>query len=417
MEKKTMGSFIAALRRAKGMTQRELAERLNVSDKTVSRWERDEGYPDLSLIPVIAEIFGVTSDELLRGQRSSTKTSSDEEVQDSAPKKGAKELKMLQSKMVASFRSRSILAMGISALGVIVAAVCNTGFNRGPLGFFIGLVFFIASVVIEAVAINASLSKDYEDVDDGRLRNTTIRFSELTFGAILVMLMFCLPLAVMVPDTYMGLTGGSWLAYGGLFSLIALFICFVVVHVLNASLVRKGTLVLSFEEKDRFFKVHRLNSRFCLVVLLVVLVTAIIHYRALDTSDLSNYMRGRTFNDIESFVAYMEQDIPDPNIGDVTYYNYGEYGDVITEEQNFTQSLYDSEGNETVTFVLRNRDVATWTYNTVGGSVLPITVYTYEDRNEGTFVLARRNMMFVSIYIIEALLLAFAYYILRKRID
>ena len=69
MEKKTMGSFIAALRRANGMTQRELAERLNVSDKSVSRWECDDGYPDLSLIPVIAEIFGVTADELLRGER------------------------------------------------------------------------------------------------------------------------------------------------------------------------------------------------------------------------------------------------------------------------------------------------------------------------------------------------------------
>ena len=64
MEKKTMGSFLAALRRANGMTQKELAERLNVSDKSVSRWERDDGAPDLALIPVIAEVFGVTCDEL-----------------------------------------------------------------------------------------------------------------------------------------------------------------------------------------------------------------------------------------------------------------------------------------------------------------------------------------------------------------
>ena len=69
MEKKTIGAFISALRRANGMTQRELGERLFVSDKTVSRWERDECTPDLSLIPVIADIFGVTSDELLRGER------------------------------------------------------------------------------------------------------------------------------------------------------------------------------------------------------------------------------------------------------------------------------------------------------------------------------------------------------------
>ena len=71
MEKRSIGGFIAALRKANGMTQKDLAERLNVSDKTVSRWERDEGSPDLSVIPVIAEIFDITCDELLRGERKS----------------------------------------------------------------------------------------------------------------------------------------------------------------------------------------------------------------------------------------------------------------------------------------------------------------------------------------------------------
>ena len=69
MEQRTIGKFITALRKASGMTQRDLAERLGVSDKSVSRWERDEGASDLSLIPVLAEIFGVTCDELLRGER------------------------------------------------------------------------------------------------------------------------------------------------------------------------------------------------------------------------------------------------------------------------------------------------------------------------------------------------------------
>ncbi len=69
MERKSIGAFISALRKSNGMTQKELAEKLCVSDKAVSRWERDESAPDLYLIPVIAEIFGVTSDELLLGKR------------------------------------------------------------------------------------------------------------------------------------------------------------------------------------------------------------------------------------------------------------------------------------------------------------------------------------------------------------
>ncbi|MBE6655227.1 MAG: helix-turn-helix transcriptional regulator [Ruminococcaceae bacterium] len=76
MERKSIGSFIAVLRKANGLTQRELADKLSISDKAVSRWERDETAPDLSLIPAIAEIFGVTSDELLRGERAGEKSAS-----------------------------------------------------------------------------------------------------------------------------------------------------------------------------------------------------------------------------------------------------------------------------------------------------------------------------------------------------
>ena len=67
---KTIGKFICELRKAKGMTLKVLAELLNVSDKTISRWERDETVPDLALLPVLAEIFDVSMDELILGEKS-----------------------------------------------------------------------------------------------------------------------------------------------------------------------------------------------------------------------------------------------------------------------------------------------------------------------------------------------------------
>ena len=60
MERKSIGMLIAALRRANGLTQKQLADRLGVSDKAVSRWERDESLPDLTLLPVIADLFHIT---------------------------------------------------------------------------------------------------------------------------------------------------------------------------------------------------------------------------------------------------------------------------------------------------------------------------------------------------------------------
>ena len=69
MENKSIGKFISTLRKASGMTQKDLGDKLFVSDKTISRWEREESAPEISLLPAIAEVFGITVDELLHGER------------------------------------------------------------------------------------------------------------------------------------------------------------------------------------------------------------------------------------------------------------------------------------------------------------------------------------------------------------
>lgn len=69
--KKTFGNQIASMRREKGMTQSELAEKMGVTDKAVSKWERDLSCPDVSSIPRLAEIFGISVDELMQGKTES----------------------------------------------------------------------------------------------------------------------------------------------------------------------------------------------------------------------------------------------------------------------------------------------------------------------------------------------------------
>ena len=71
IDKEKFGGFLARLRKEKGMTQKELAERLFVSDKAVSKWERSLSLPDVGLLIPLAECLGVTVTELLRGERTS----------------------------------------------------------------------------------------------------------------------------------------------------------------------------------------------------------------------------------------------------------------------------------------------------------------------------------------------------------
>ena len=67
MDKQKTGAMIRALRTEKGYTQQQLAELLNVSAKTISKWETAAGYPDISMITKLAQVLNTTSEQLLQG--------------------------------------------------------------------------------------------------------------------------------------------------------------------------------------------------------------------------------------------------------------------------------------------------------------------------------------------------------------
>ena len=150
MEKKTIGAFIAALRKAKGMTQQEVADRLNISNKSVSRWERDECTPDLSLIPALAEIFGVTCDELLKGERIFTETQSGK----SEPKV-EKQLKILINRSVSSFKTLICISLALSVVGFVCMLGISYGFFRPIIGFAVMMLFEAAAFVDTIIGVNS----------------------------------------------------------------------------------------------------------------------------------------------------------------------------------------------------------------------------------------------------------------------
>ena len=68
MDAQKTGAYLAMLRKIKGMTQQEVADRLGVSNKTVSKWESGGGFPDITVLPALAELYGVTADDILAGE-------------------------------------------------------------------------------------------------------------------------------------------------------------------------------------------------------------------------------------------------------------------------------------------------------------------------------------------------------------
>ncbi|MBR5251797.1 MAG: helix-turn-helix transcriptional regulator [Oscillospiraceae bacterium] len=87
MMKKTLGTMIAELRKEHGMTQLELAEKMGVTDKAVSKWERDLSCPDINSIPTLAEILGVSVEDLMQIKKAADQPKNSlAEIIDVAPK-------------------------------------------------------------------------------------------------------------------------------------------------------------------------------------------------------------------------------------------------------------------------------------------------------------------------------------------
>ena len=117
--KKTLGTMIAELRKQQGMTQLELAEKMGVTDKAVSKWERDLSCPDINSVPTLAEILGVSVEELMQSKKEAdTPVSKMAEIMEIAPKAIA-------------------MAMGVAV--VVLSALDELPVNSGMIMLGIGL--------------------------------------------------------------------------------------------------------------------------------------------------------------------------------------------------------------------------------------------------------------------------------------
>lgn len=74
MDNIQFGAFVAQMRKEQGLTQKELADKLNVTDKAVSKWETGKGFPDVKLLEPLAQALGVSLVELMQGRRQEAET-------------------------------------------------------------------------------------------------------------------------------------------------------------------------------------------------------------------------------------------------------------------------------------------------------------------------------------------------------
>ncbi len=148
MDAKVTGQFIAELRKQKGFTQKELAEKLEVTDKAVSRWETGKGLPETSLLKPLGDILGVSVGELLAGriiEAEQVRDQTDQIILESLDYSDEdKELKRIL---------RFVLIGIVVALGGIFFSLMIDRFGNGAEDLSLGIGMYICIVMVNCTGI------------------------------------------------------------------------------------------------------------------------------------------------------------------------------------------------------------------------------------------------------------------------
>ena len=148
MDQIRIGKFIAEERKRKGYTQRKLAEQLGISDKTISKWERGNGFPEVSLLLPLCEELEITVNELLVGERVS-----EEEYQEKAEENMVNlllEAQESKKKIVLSAMIVGLTLLSALTLFVISGALVMENWIRIILTS-IGVLVIVSGIIIACI--------------------------------------------------------------------------------------------------------------------------------------------------------------------------------------------------------------------------------------------------------------------------
>lgn len=149
MKNEKMGQLISELRKSNQMTQKDLAAKLHVSDKAVSKWERGLSFPDISLLLPLSDILGVTIAELLNGEKNNSEETNMKASIHNALEYGVKtamcKIKMTQNIWAAVFSFFLLLAIiVVSLINLMVSNTFTWSLIPISVSIFAWLVFFPA---------------------------------------------------------------------------------------------------------------------------------------------------------------------------------------------------------------------------------------------------------------------------------
>lgn len=146
MDIEKSGKFIAICRKKRGLTQKELAEKLGVTDKAVSRWETGKGFPDVSLLIPLAEVLDVSVSDILCGEAANSQKDSDDAI--------AGALSFVKD----TYTATAVWILLIAGLAMLISPMFTAGTSALP-ALVIGTILIAAALLIKQGGIIVKLNE------------------------------------------------------------------------------------------------------------------------------------------------------------------------------------------------------------------------------------------------------------------
>ncbi|MBQ3253284.1 MAG: helix-turn-helix transcriptional regulator [Acholeplasmatales bacterium] len=194
MDTVKIGEFLKSLRKSKGYTQQDVAEALYVTQKSVSRWETGEGIPDINIISSVAEFYGVTVDEILKGQKNNIEKTNNLKEQTINLKNKSK-IKLIKNSILSKQNIYFWVSIGLDLLFLILCIILffvvsySLGFIIANIGFIVSaLVFIYGNIDIK----KRIFDEDNEDLQEGlenvklELASKRVFFFDILVGTIML---------------------------------------------------------------------------------------------------------------------------------------------------------------------------------------------------------------------------------------
>lgn len=408
--KKSTGLFIAELRKEKALTQKQLAEILGVSDKTISHWEREESSPDISLLTEIANFFEITADELLAGEKKPEKNCEKDiglAIENSWHSSEGT-IRLLAEKYLHEFTNKNILCAAVSILALICGFIVL---------FLEGGYYDIAAVVLLLIlTVNlctafvfrgnfARIVQIAEIKDDvcNSLRMRANRITSLSCYLILLVSAFAFYF---------------WMNISAALVILAADGC--IIFLCELFLRKKGILTpKGYSKKVKMIAL--LNIITVPLVGLIIFGGLLFHSNFNERYILEKNADVIEFANIEDFKAYMEKEAPVPENTeklDALYKNTSFVLRQEHEDDNYGFLWYKNSDGETnsAAFLWNNNEVC----KIISHSELPIKVYTYsallKAKSENISLINSLNYIYIAYYLITLLITVFVYFALFKKI-